>query len=80
MSARILTVGEVKMNTNFDDKELNFYYEIRQEAAKLINLIHKSTPRSDMSPEQNGEWNRLRALASTNIQQGILWAIEAEDI
>lgn len=81
MSDRIITAGEVKMHVNFDTEAHDFEDILRKEAAKLINLINGATvPRQDLTEAQGQEWNRLRAVAITNIQLGTLAAIEAENI
>jgi hypothetical protein len=81
MSDRIITAGEGKMHCNFDREPLSFETTLRQEAAKLINLIDKAAlPRNDLTDAQLQEWNRIRAVAITNIQLGTLATIEAENI
>jgi hypothetical protein len=81
MPDRIITTGEVEMHVNFDTQADDFEDILRKEAAKLINLIDKAAlPRNDLTEAQRQEWNRIRAVAITNIQLGTLAAIEAENI
>lgn len=81
MSDRKLTAGEVKMHCNLDKEALSFETTLRQEAAKLINLINGAAqPRSDLTNEQAAEWGRMKVVAITQIQLGTLAAIEAENI
>lgn len=75
--------GEKKLNISqapyFQLQELDG--ELRQWGARLLDIIDRGcTPPRSFEPEQVGEHRRLTALAVTSIQQGILWAIEANNM
>lgn len=65
------THGEYLVGTSFNPSKSGDVDEIKQAAAKLIDLIYEAS----VNPESEGA--RCRAIAITNIEQGAMWAVKA---
>jgi hypothetical protein len=83
------TIGELRVETDFNFPEDTTVDKIKQKTAELINLLqdvkydeisfsHENTPEDFKSV--NGEKLRLIALAQTSYEEAVMWAIKAVTI
>lgn len=75
-----MTNGEYRVGTTLNTPTNDTVGQLRRLAADLIDLI-ESIPNPDFIDENEGahlfEVARLKALASTSIEQGAMWAVKA---
>lgn len=74
MNGKVVTEGEMRVRTDFNVTDSTVVSEIKESAAKLINLLSSI----DMEGNVNsGEGERLRSLAITSIEEGAMWGVKA---
>ena len=71
------TLGERRVRIQFNPSNDSFIDVIKQESARLIDLIDRAVPKNDISEEDFKEFKRLQALALTNYEQAAMWAVKA---
>lgn len=75
-----MTNGEYRVGIDFNPSKSDRVGQIKRLAADLIDLI-ESVPNPDYIDQNDGahlfEVARLKALASTSIEQGAMWAVKA---
>lgn len=70
------TLGEFRVRTDFNVSGSGYVDEIKQAAAQLMDSIDRAAAKPDWDQRYAGEFNRLKALALTNIEQGAMWAVK----
>ena len=71
-----MTKGEYRVGINFNPTGVDMVGQIKSKAADLIDLI-ETIPESFMSPQQETEVRRLKALAETEVEVAAMWAVKA---
>jgi hypothetical protein len=70
------TKGEYRVGINFNPSGNDTVYQIKRQAADLIDLI-ETIPGAEMRDLRGSEVGRLKALAQTAIEDGAMWAVKA---
>lgn len=78
--AEIRTLGEKRVRIEFNPSNEDYVFELKQQAAKFIDMINEAAPSPDFEDETVKEWLRLRALAMTAVEEAALWAVKAATI
>lgn len=68
------TIGEKRVGVEFNPSKNETVDLIKQKGAELINLIHSIEPTDKSNP---GECRRAQALAMTEVENGLMWAVKA---
>lgn len=74
------TLGEVRVRTVFNPANDSYVDQLKQKSAELIDLINQAANKPDWDDFTLGEWNRLKAKAMTDIENGAMWAVKAATI
>lgn len=74
-----MTNGEYRVGIDFNPSASNLVAQIKRASADLIDLI-ETLPHPDYNESEVAhlfEVSRLKALATTSIEQGAMWAVKA---
>lgn len=70
-----MSLGEDRVRVKFNPSNISVVDMIKQQSAKLINLI-KELPKPD-DAATHSEFFRLQALAMTDYENASMWAVKA---
>lgn len=72
-----MTKGEYRVGTSFNPSGNSYVDSIKDQAAKLIDLVEAIHPDDTNDVGRTAEVFRLKALAQTAIEEGAMWAVKA---
>jgi hypothetical protein len=72
-----MTKGEYRVGINFNPSNDDMVGQIKRKAADLIDLIEGIQVNDLASDLRYNEVQRLKALASTEIESAAMWAVKA---
>lgn len=85
-SKQILTTGEFKVRTNFNVTKSTLVDLIKEQGAVLINTLDAldnevlNNNQITISEREMSEFRRLKALAMTSVEEGVMWGVKAATI
>ena len=74
-----MTLGEKRVRVNFNVSNDSDVQKIKENSAKLIDEIN-NLQNKKLEGEELSEFNRLKSLAITHIENGCMWAVKAATI
>mgnify|MGYP003418506558 CR=1 FL=1 len=74
------TLGEKRVRTSFNPGDLDYIDQIKNEAAKLIDIINQAAANPKWDDETTKEWLRFKALSMTAFEEGAMWGVKAATI
>ena len=75
-SPDLRTTGERRVRIHFNPSNDDYVFQIKQRGAQLIDFIDAALPNPGWDIETNREFGRLKSLAMTEIEHGIMDAVK----
>ena len=82
-AARQITLGEKRLRVSFNPSsaQTGTYVDmIKQKSAELIDLINDAVASPHFTDAEFYEWQRLKDLAITAVEEGAMWGVKAATI
>lgn len=76
MSEKRPTLGEKRVRVTFNPAKDDYVAEIKQKAAELLDLIDGAAEDPKFNQEEFREFNRLKALAMTAVEEAAMWGVK----
>ncbi len=78
-----LTLGEIRVKVTFNvakDEQSIYVNRIKRQSAELIDLINDAVASPHFTDAEFYEWQRLKDLAVTAVEEGAMWGVKAATI
>ncbi len=70
------TLGEFRVRTDFNVSGSSYVDEIKKRSAELVDFIDQAAGKPEWDARHTGEFNRLKALALTNLETAAMYAVK----
>lgn len=75
-----MSLGEDRVRTKFNPSADSAVDQIKQQTAKLIDIVDRLSGPEPHSDDKYKEFRRLMALAQTSYEEAAMWAVKAATI
>ena len=74
------TLGQRRVRVDFNPSKTDYVHQIKMAGANFIDLIDMSACKTDFTEDQLADFERLKELAMTAVEDGTMWAVKSATV